>query len=1225
MAKDKVSTLDIKSLPRWQKYTIIAFVLVLAATFLISGAMIALVEFWAEGEDPNGFIGEEEVGAQFFRDRYRIIGEVLIAPDRIELVYPEVAFFDPQHQVARPDPDHPWFSQSVRIPDAMRAQILSEERAPRDPDGLRRELFGRLTWMHILLLREAREAGVTVPMNEAKLVAHEIVLGPLEDEEPIALEPDEEDEEPVLDLPSFEEREARFRAQVRREFDPSLYYEIVRELLTVRRYVENEISGNVSVSLDEVLDSFRAGQQLVESEFIRVPVFNERTTASVAFEGALPATLPGSLARNFEHDEAEATLTFEGAIDRHLRQRLLSVSDDAEWQRAVEELGDALSPFHPVVERRARQHLEEERAQARMRRELAATTGVSNEALFPDPVEAHAQERLNQDEGSEFRETRYQLAILPIRFEEMAQQTPIDPDLIERFYAHQPYRELYFRTELSDAEIDERLEALQGGVESLSQDLLDGFDRLAEATTPGFRGIEDAEARERDIDELSADFAGPLRESLRYRPFEEVRDEIREQLRHDAGEHRARLLVQRMQQEIQSHQRLNEDAYRHGYAVADATLQQARLYEELYWGARAEGGSVGLVPGVQEVERTVREALRAFQREAGLYDDPRGDAAGVPLDGLIEMSDYRAALARMRDVVSERGWEEFVRSTRISRDLDSIHDNDPGRLERQLEVSEARVAQLREARELEEEREREIQEVHRRWIERRLNEIDAFRDAYEEAFAALTERLERELEMVYLLEVPEAPRILLEERAQALAGELEEILATASQESDVEQRAFEAQQRAQAARADYETIRRGEREATDVPVEGTVDVLRALPPHAFGIEPVIVRNEMSYPGVFYQGLPGASVPPMRVQWGLTLEEILHSEQVREALPYFRDAREWRDGDSDTAGESLSVVLQNLQPRTYSVPLAVTGEGYYVIALLERTDPPMPSVADIEERALEHLLDQDSPRDRRVEAAREIADEIRKKLERRVEEVQRLSGEALAGQLERASERLAGTVGRTPYWPGDVPYERAALEELIALLRGEDVEVTTQTQVASGRASVQRRRAAHEARALLVRDAMNRVAQRHDFTVEQTRPFDKEDRLTRMWLTRGTEEFWRALTTLAPQFEFAPPLEEEFPARGEREEDALKSRRTAFVIARSLGTTKPDLEDVIELADLDLSAAEDARQRMRVQRILEVPELRRFTDLSEMIRHYETVFDQPVKILSRQPRGGGARR
>ena len=66
MGKAKPLT-DVRALPKWQKYAIIAILFLLAASFTISGAMIAVFDYMSRSDNPPVIkIADEEVRSADF-------------------------------------------------------------------------------------------------------------------------------------------------------------------------------------------------------------------------------------------------------------------------------------------------------------------------------------------------------------------------------------------------------------------------------------------------------------------------------------------------------------------------------------------------------------------------------------------------------------------------------------------------------------------------------------------------------------------------------------------------------------------------------------------------------------------------------------------------------------------------------------------------------------------------------------------------------------------------------------------------------------------------------------------------------------------------------------------------------------------------------------------------------------------------------------------------------
>ncbi|MGE3854576.1 MAG: hypothetical protein AB7K09_22785, partial [Planctomycetota bacterium] len=957
---------------------------------------------------------------------------------------------------------------------------------------------------------------------------------------------------------------------------------------------------------------FRSHQQLARVQYLRVPADNPRREAMADYAGEMPH-LAGELGKRVHQENGRVIV--RGLLYEADRDALLAASADAAWQAAATKLVRLLRPIHPEVERRAQQLLERDRALAAARRALATGTAASEGTLYPDPLDQFALDRVGQRSGTasdNYHETRFQIAILAAPYETLARYVPVKHEQIVTYYT--TYRDdLYRKGTLTDTEIDAKVKEMRTALEaehkteSSGVGSGDGGTQTAPQTGPNGGDATGGWAPEGGWDAWTI----ATRDALKYTPMSEVEDEIRARIRELGAHPLAIRLFHQLREHIDSRIQTTRTVREHSRRMLQNRSDEAMLLDRFYKGDPDRADLPGVIPAADDLVSKLAALVRQCLINAGLSDDPSGEGSTIaPVTGMADVATWRAAFDTFAQQVmsTDNGaLEDFLKAAQLGPDTLSASNNALAEVENRLiNIDRSIATQQKTNEQIESVRALEELAVQREGLIARRDAIVRTRNAWLPLRDRLNDLLTNLRAQAWLVTSDKAPRILLEEFSLNAASSLQAAVKNTRVASGIDEAATKAREAwLEAQSALDEFVAESETVVNDMsrefPPSAALDWQSEAFPvalRALGVEAIPVRQVTSWPGKLYTGLPGAGLAGFTLERGMTMEELRNNSDLKHRLPFFSSATSW-DLTNDRAGsEQLPDVLRGLTKGSWSKVLGAPDVGLYMVMLLDKREIPAPAPAEVRDEARKDKL-----ATYREQAARELAESIRRRLFERIEELRGATAEQLASQLDRVSNDLGG---RTT----DAMWSADAIRALATAVRGNDPGDKNVNDLV-GPASVRAARAAAEARALLIDHAFVAMADKYDLDLGTTPWFSASEDLADITLANGEGALHEECLTLAPRSELGSPLEEQFPNEPGNE----RTTGAAWLVFRSLGLKQGDRpESQLNVNLIDPLRLKAALTGATTRRAVGLPALQRLTDLGSLIQDFEAK-GTPIRIYA----------
>ncbi|MCD4656634.1 MAG: hypothetical protein K8S87_03720 [Planctomycetes bacterium] len=938
MAKKVSPMTDIKSLPKWQKYTIIAILFALALAFTMSGAMVAVVGYMTEKKNPPmGIIGDKTVEYNDFYSYYSFFRTVYSRQtDAKSLLFSKMPTKSSTGEILLKS----GYSDSYYI-DYI-AKTIENENLGMKNEETSELFFNKLAWNHILLFELAKKNNIMVKDDAVREIARQVLLGSPEMPQlpPARPEPAESGDEntegedagtddETIDIEEVESRRANLSqlwqielSERENEYESTLsndmkmdeddFENIIRECLTVKRYMDQLISGNIKISRKDILRNIDAFKNELKLQYIR------------------------------------------------------------------------LNSDHAEVLKRAKEKLADEIAGIALKKELWQSSNLqSADELFVGPLEKIYRQKL-QSEDEKFTEPKYRLKVITSEFESLKPYVIIPDEIIKQFFEH--YKSVFFVNDKTEDEITDEVNALkQKWIKEHAND---------ETDTPS-GDADDAQTQPNEQQPVEGwdEWKKNKSEELKYKKYEEVKDEAKKLVTELAAPKFAAAAIKKLKDEIDNRIQKNQETLDKQRENKDEVLRTMKQLEEIFFGGL---NNKGLFLVLDEFNKTINDEIESIKRKCSINfdEDDKAILTQISMEIINE-----ALIYAWKNIESQR--TQMLFELRLTDNPYSNVDNLIADTNFELKSLNTEISRVKNEKELTALMRVELLEKNRDIIQRRLELLVNVRaelmktfkhlkEAFREA-TLLSESLGKDFSVskgfldAYFDEFKQGIAQIMEDFSTRLkVNEIADEVNSEVQNLEIELKRFESQ-----------IGEKAKNLSRELPPKALLNLkITGFQYSEFGLTIHEIELSKVYSGVSIKGMWGAGVPPYEFKSAMTIDEISNNPWIMKNMPYLVNSSSWDYQTNSAQGKKFKDVLNELTVGSYSEAIGVTGIGVYMLFLEEKVEDNQPKFADVQDKMIQDYIDQSVS-----DIAREYASEIRLEIDTAIDEILNSKTDEILGLAE----------------------------------------------------------------------------------------------------------------------------------------------------------------------------------------------------------------------------------
>lgn len=1259
---------DVHQLPPWQRWTIISIIVLMAASFTLSGVMLVVVQGWF---DPNqrggtiGKIGDDVLDKDLFRLRARIVSQ-LGANDAVFL---RVPYRDP-------------FTENLGYD--TYPQILRTKRLFAQPNLERNDLFGvdetgRIVWIHALLLELAKAEGITVALPYVGEIGRVAMT---------ALEPPLQGGDEKVYQQEVRDREAAYKGKVINESGfPSVerFEAVLQEFLIVREYMRR-IVDKAPVSSNKLLAQFNAARREINLDVLQISarddavlarareaLARERAQAKLMADlmtmgtGLTPDAYPDPVREYYETHTDEF-------MDARVRAVVIAaLFDDLRPQVKLTTEEIQLYYDHYKVDL-FRASLTDEQVDAilaheRSKREQLQTntgtgddTGNGNDGDGTFPAEGAVQLRvraakadtvfpntagaivlrlqIGNGTGTPVYADRLTLATTGTLAQTAIVRVRIVHDANGNGVAEPEEATLGESTWLgSPTEVTlDREHFVARGAENAEQwlVLVDIVDNATVGSHVSFSvpsaGMLD-ESKTQLIDaqgvpvvggtitvaETNAQWEARRRDELRYRPLADVRAEVVAALQDRKVEAFAGEIMKALDKQIRDRISVNNTAWQRQEELARTRRDVARSTAALFYGDPSSAMQrPGVLPALANLRNRLDREFADQRNFVGLTAAP-DIQGGTPVKS-VRVDLARSALDNLSRGIVDNAFNTFLRESRLSTDLDNTSTNMLLAARGELADITGKLRAIQGDVSIEAEQQRTRFAIQTAELENRVT--------IAELMQTCAQNLQRDLRLAVLRtqltldgypDDGELNATLLNILLRDLRRELGRAIQGLETITDLQATARTARAAARAQDDAYDRFARDRQRVVGDLAGILPPVLLArqtLPDGPLAGTPINLpvyrlEQDIRSNGIRIGGLWNAGLPAFQVTETVSVDDLLKDDSLRLRLPgLFRDAKAWDLNRGVSIGQfSLDALLAD---KDVNAADRLTVGAYTPVLGVRNRGYYMVALVEREPRrvpSFEEVREKATEKYlamRANEIAREMAENLRLELIARDRQLRAMDGQQLAAEL-RANCRDANKSWMLPPAPRALPVGHAR-----ATIEWPDIGKMAHALDERGGSKEQR----VIAREALMAFAFAHTAERYGLNHVQTgwlRPGGDIPGIQLAGSSDADDQLVKLAFTLVPGLELTPVMEEEYAVDPDKfGEETYNS----YVIGRSLGTRAP--AKAVAVSDVDAQLIDMRRTYEQATRVLASPDFSPLFELPLLIARVKELTGKDVKIDAWSP-------
>ncbi len=926
MSKKVNPMTDIKRLPKWQKYTIIAILFALALAFTMSGAMIAVVGYLTEQKNPPmGIIGDKTIEYNDFYSYYNFFQIVYSRRTNAKsLLFSRMPIKSSTGEISTQN----GFEDSYYI-DYV-AKTIENENLNKE-QGETTELFlNKIVWNHVLLFELAMKYNITVNDDAVREIARQVLLGSpkMPKLPPAAPEPAEntnennEGENASTDNSEnkaatekanlgelwqieLNERESLYESALSNELkmDKDAFENIIRECLIVKRYMDQLISGNINISRKDILSNIDAFKYELKLQYIRI------------------------------------------------------------------------SSDHAEVIKRAKAKLADEITEIVLKKELWQKGNLqSPDELFVGPLEKIYRQKLQSDDEN-FSEPKYRLKVITSEFENLKPYVIIPDEIIKQFYEH--YKSVFFENNKTDDEINDEFN-------DIKQKMIKEHEN-DNAETPKVEGDGNTDSTKPKPQEWKPvegwdELKKQHYEKMRYKKFEEVKEEAKKLVTELATPKFAAAAIKKLKEEIDSRITKNQEAFDKQRDNKDEILRTMKQLEEIFFGGT---NNKGLIKVFNDFKSTIIDEIESVKNKCSINfdEDDKSILTQISMEILNESMIY--------------AWKNI--ETKRIQALSELHLTDNPYSEEknliadtyiELNSLNTQISSMKKEIELSSLMRIEMLEKNRDIIQRRLKLLVNMRDELMTTFTQLKEVFrETTLLSESLGKDFSLSKGFLDVYFSDFKQNIIKILDDFSTRLKIDETAYEINSEVQNLEIDLKRFESQIKEkaknlSKELPPKALLNLkITDFPYSEFGLTIHDIALSKIYSGVTIKGMWGAGIPPYEFKSAMTIDEIKNDPWIKKNMPYLLNSSTWDYNTNSAQGKKFKDMLNELTVGSYSEAIGVTGVGVYMLYLEEKVEDNQPKFEDVRDNMIQDYIDQNVS-----EIAKEYASEIRQEIDSAIEVV-----------------------------------------------------------------------------------------------------------------------------------------------------------------------------------------------------------------------------------------------